>query len=127
MKKILIIHRSEENEQKIKIVATALKNHGLECRDLEQYKDEHYTGSIQYWIRQSVEGYDLEGKKLYDALVHIGKYADHLSSQFIKLALHNNMPVWGAINGKIYKVEDLIENEFIELKYSPFVTTEEEK
>lgn len=117
MKKILIVHRSEENEQKITRVATALKNHGLECSDLEQYKDEHYTSSVSYWIRQSVEGSDLEGKKLYDALVHIGKYADHFSSQFIRLALHNNMPVWVAIDGKMYSVEDLIENDFIELKY----------
>ena len=91
--RILVIHREGENEDEIKLVKSSLLKKGIESEGMKAYKANYFTGSLDYWVRQS-QGYDLSGEKLYDGFIHIGDYADELSKKFVILALSEDQPLW---------------------------------
>jgi Holliday junction resolvase RusA-like endonuclease len=113
---VLIIHKEDENTDRINLLKDALQKQGLIGISLSEDKKDNFTSNYQSWVRDCITGYDIEGNKRYNGFILIGRYMDKKSEQFVAMALENEMPLWFAEKGKLKKLTEYkTENDIIEV------------
>lgn len=89
---VLVVHRKGENQDYIRMTCDFLRRNGKDCLSIHEDKKLNLNNSMEAWIRDCVQGYNIEGNARYDVFVLIGRYLDKQCRILLSIALQTGKP-----------------------------------
>lgn len=91
---VLVVHRKGENPDNIRMTCDFLRKNGKECCSIVDDKKINLKSSLDSWIRDCVQGYNIDGIPRYNVFVLIGRYLDSQCRMFLSIALQTGKPCY---------------------------------
>lgn len=104
MKRVLLLHRTEENNDYIEYAQKILRSKYV-VSSMRDDKSEFYTSDLDTWLRSMASGYDIFGECRYHMFFIIGQYIDDTLVKLIHMI--EDKPVFCITGGKFKPIETL--------------------